>query len=203
MRDASIKIRTLGRKSGAAILSIGAVFFDRKTGKMGSEFYQEIGIKSALVGSALALEEMKWWSEHSDECKRLIECGSTTKTSLATALDHMATWMRAQAAGVPVIWTYGAGEVAILEEAYKIGAVGLTEPWHYSNVRSVLTLVDVLSVAAPKYIPHIAATSPNSTDTALDAAKKQATLIYRCLVGVMPNTRAPVKATTADEDDEL
>lgn len=196
MRDVSVRVRTLGRKRGAAILSIGAVFFDRKTGKTGSDFYQEISIASALNGSVLDHEPMKWWADHSVECKALLQRQNTPalKLDLATTLDRFTGWMRNAAAGVPIAWAYGNNDLAILEEAYMTGAVGLSEPWHYTNVRSVLTLQDAAVTARPGF--KLRTQPTRVADTALQSAKYQAAIIcdlFAALAG------KPV----ASEDDEL
>jgi hypothetical protein len=192
IRDCAIRIRTLGRKPGAAILSIGAVFFDRRTGKLGSDFYKEIGVLSAIRGSALDSVPLDWWKEHSDEAAALIE-RSKDKVPLATALENLCSWMRNASAGVPIVWTFGVNDITVLEEAFVIGAVGLSEPWHYSNIRSYLTLHDATYMAVPKVSLKMR-TTPNAN--ALDSAKDTAGMVVECF-------NALRKLPAMVEDDEL
>ena len=46
MNDVMVDLETLSTKPNAAIVSIGAVFFDPKTGELGDTYYQVIDIET-------------------------------------------------------------------------------------------------------------------------------------------------------------
>jgi len=64
----------LGTTPGCVILSIGAVFFDIDSGKLGKNFYSIISQDSCrLVGLKVEQETLKWWNSQSVEAKKLLE----------------------------------------------------------------------------------------------------------------------------------
>ena len=52
--DWSIDLETLDNKYSSAILSIGAVQFDRESGELGCRFYQEINVDSAVKSGTVS-----------------------------------------------------------------------------------------------------------------------------------------------------
>lgn len=138
----SIDLETLGVRSNAAILSIGVQQFNADTGKMGSTFYKEIEIDSALRSGAVSGDTLSWWVTQSKEAQRVF-VRSNEKLALPTALLELTTWMRAESLA-PIVWGNGATfDISILEHAYDHGCVGLKEAWHFTNIRDMRTLVDV------------------------------------------------------------
>ncbi len=49
MNNLMTDLETMGKKSIAPIVSIGGVFFDPQTGKLGPEFYKAVSLESAVV----------------------------------------------------------------------------------------------------------------------------------------------------------
>lgn len=49
MKNIMLDLETMGNGSKAAIVSIGAVFFNPLTGETGSEFYQVVSINSSPI----------------------------------------------------------------------------------------------------------------------------------------------------------
>ena len=162
----SIDLETLGTRYNAAILSIGVQQFDIGTGKLGETFYREIDLDSAIKAGKVTGSTLAWWALQGDAAKRVF--GSNGKTPLSVALEELRTWMRKKATN-PKVWGNGASfDISILEHAYDNGAVGLKEPWQYTNIRDMRTIMDYCLVKPKREGTH---------HNALDDAKYQAQCI--------------------------
>lgn len=188
--DFSVDLETLGTRYNAAILSIGVVQFDINTGTLGAEFYREIDIDSAIKAGRVTGSTLAWWARQAEAAKRVF--GEKDKTPLAVALDEMRAWMLKNSTD-PRPWGNGASfDITILEHAYDNGAVGLKEPWRYTKVRDMRTIMDYAD----------AATQPKRSGThhnALDDARHQAL----CIAAVHRSIVGKRKAMAAVQDDEL
>ncbi|HHY8354843.1 TPA: 3'-5' exoribonuclease domain-containing protein, partial [Escherichia coli] len=65
-----IDIETMGKNPNAAIISIGAIFFDPQTGDMGPEFSKTIDLDTA--GGVIDRDVIKWWLKQSREAQSAI-----------------------------------------------------------------------------------------------------------------------------------
>ncbi|ENC8133307.1 3'-5' exoribonuclease, partial [Escherichia coli] len=65
-----IDLETMGKNPDAPIISIGAIFFDPKTGDMGPEFSKTIDLDTA--GGVIDRDTMKWWLKQSREAQSAI-----------------------------------------------------------------------------------------------------------------------------------
>ena len=198
----SIDLETLGTRYNAPVISIGVAQFDPDTGKLGATFYREIDIDSAIKAGKASGSTLAWWAQQSDKARRVFS--PENKVSLATALDELSTWLRGMAMA-PKVWGNGAGfDITILEHAYENGCVGLKEAWHFSNVRDMRTLVDVVGLSKVAW-PERKGVHHN----ALDDAIYQAQVISLCwgIVKKKMGAGVPVAKTSVQkrvaEDDEL
>lgn len=177
-RDISIDIETLGTRFDAPVIAIGAVVFDRLTGNTGAEFYQEIDLDSAIRAGRVDGSTLSWWMTQSATARGVFPV-KKDKGSLATVLCNFADFCRSISGGVPIVWGNGATfDITILEHAFAVGSVGLSAPWHYTNVRDMRTLVDVSGLALG------AVPSVGVAHNALDDAKYQAHYIAAALMKV-------------------
>ena len=144
LNDISFDCESLGVDTDAPIISIGAVAFDRTTGKLGQTFYKEIGIDSAIKAGRVRADTLRWWINQSPQARVLLSKPDSEKPSLATVLLEFTTWARGVGKGVPRVWAKGPAEdVAWLRTALRNGSHGLAEPWGYNNVRDVRTIIEV------------------------------------------------------------
>ena len=137
--DVMLDLETLGNKSNAPILSIGAVEFDLITGKMGREFYKVIDLQSCLdVGLKINGSTFYWWMQQNQGARDAI-CVDK-KLPLATALHMFSAWMEDCVEDVG-IWGNGARfDIGILEDAYV--ACGYQKmPWNFRSEKDLRTLV--------------------------------------------------------------
>jgi exodeoxyribonuclease VIII len=167
--DISIDLETLGKRYNAPVLSIGAVQFDRMTSKIGSTFYKEIEIASAIKAGVADASTLTFWVNQSEKARRVFN-DSPNKVALATALDELSTWVRSRGMA-PRVWGNGASfDITILEHAYDNGCVGLKEAWHYTNIRDMRTAVDMADLQ-PNEWPENVGTHHNALDDATFQAK--------------------------------
>lgn len=204
-RDIAIDIETLGTRCDAPVLAIGACAFDRDTGKIGATFYEEVDFKSAVKAGRPNGDTVAWWMTQSKAAQQLFQKTKQEKRNLATALQMFGDWARGVGKGVPIVWGNGATfDIGILEYAYDHGCVGLKEPWHYTNIRDMRTIVDVCETVTgqqPGDFVKFEGTKHNAKDDAVHQAKVIAQAFALLRAG-----RVPVKVKAAalvDEDDEL
>jgi hypothetical protein len=172
----SIDLETLGTRYNAAILSIGVQQFDIGTGKLDETFYREIDLDSAIKAGKVTGSTLAWWAQQGEVAKRVF--GSNGKTPLSVALDELRTWMLKKATK-PKVWGNGSSfDISILEHAYDNGAIGLKEPWQYTDIRDMRTIMDYCLVKPKREGTH---------HNALDDAKYQAQCIAAAHRGITRN----------------
>jgi hypothetical protein len=205
--DVSIDLETLSHKYNAPILSIGAVAFNRDTGKTGPTFYQEIDIDSAIRVGTVTGGTVAWWITQNRDAKRIFddnEIARAKKMHLASALLNFTTFVRSL--GTPRPWGNGATfDITIIEHSIDRGSVGLEPPWAYWNIRDVRTVVDAAESLAGWKKDSVKRVGVHHN--ALDDATYQAHLVIEAWRALKPaSTKAaktPVPATQQDDDDEL
>jgi DNA polymerase III epsilon subunit-like protein len=160
LQDAMIDIETLGRKPGAAVLSIGAVVFGA-TG-LGESFYSPVLLQSCIdVGLTIDPETVAWWMKQSDEAREA--AFRADAPPLPVVLLRFTEWFVAQQVRCP--WCHGATfDVPILDAAYE--ACRLPAPWKFYDVRDTRTLYDLVGVKVDR--------SNGTHHNALDDARAQA-----------------------------
>ena len=134
-----LDLETMGNKSNAVIVSIGAVEFDIETGELGKEFYERIDLQSCLdVGLIVNGSTLYWWLQQSEAARNEI---CKKGNDLRSALVLFNTFMIFENDFKDIqIWGNGARfDIGILEDAYT--ALKLGTPWNFRNERDVRTLV--------------------------------------------------------------
>lgn len=208
--DVSLDIETLDNKFSSAILSIGAVAFDRRTGKLGKTYYREIDIDSAIKYGTVSASMLCWWMNQGEKAKEIFDDsakGKERKVHLATALQEFCTFIRSL--GAPFVWGNGSSfDVTIIEHAINTGSVGLVAPWSFWNVRDVRTVVDLAETITPWRKASVERDGVHHN--ALDDAAHQARLVLGGMVALGHKYTAastgkkivkPVEP--ADDDDDL
>jgi len=132
-----LDLETMGNKSGAALISIGAVEFDINTGETGREFYERINLQSSIdAGLIINGSTVYWWLQQNEKA-RMEVCKPAD--SLHNVLEKLRSFIACL--GDFEIWGNGLRfDVGILEDAYV--ALGYNEmPWNFRKERDVRTLV--------------------------------------------------------------
>ncbi|EPE4982723.1 3'-5' exoribonuclease domain-containing protein [Escherichia coli] len=133
-----IDIETMEKNPNAAIISIGAIFFDPQTGDMGPEFSKTIDLDTA--GGVIDRDVIKWWLKQSREAQSAI---LTDEIPLDDALLQLREFIAENSGEFFVqVWGNGANfDNVILRRSYE--RQGIPCPWHYHNDRDVRTIVEL------------------------------------------------------------
>lgn len=138
MPDVMVDLETTGTSPSAAILSIGAVAFDRTTNTLGPSFYRTIDLNSAVKrGGIVEADAFTWWMKQSDEAR----AGMGAGMPINIALLDFAVWLKEVC--VPWdqvrIWGNGADfDPVLLSQSYE--RCQLATPWKFWNTRCFRTL---------------------------------------------------------------
>ena len=133
--EVMVDLETLGTKSNAVILSIGAArFFPKEEGIM--EHFEVFVDPESCVRAGLVMDAstVMWWM-HEDRDLARKELMSCPRLQLPTALAMFADWLKGDR---PVWGNGGTFDNVILRNAY--GACGITTPWKYWNDRCYRTM---------------------------------------------------------------
>lgn len=139
-----VDIESMGKKAGAPIVSIGAVFFDPASGQMGPEFYKVISLESAMEwGGVPDASTIIFWLKATPEARSEIVMDHAIP--LDDALLQFKDFIAENAAnGKDSVQVWGNGATfdnVLLEDAYA--RTGISCPWKYWNNRDVRTIVEL------------------------------------------------------------
>lgn len=169
MNNIMLDLETLDLRPTAAILSIGAVFFDKRG--LGETFYHTITLDSCLTtGLSVSGDTFKWWMAQKGEARQAL---FVDPIPLGKALAELNHWVSAHADDAQVkVWGNGADfDNAILQHAYA--KAGLLTPWHFWNNRCYRTTCEILGAKQRK--------QEGVYHNALDDAKSQAKHLVQTL----------------------
>jgi hypothetical protein len=181
LHNVMIDLETVGTKPYSAIISIGAVFFDPKTGETGDTFYDVISLSSCIQsGLVMDAGAVQWWIKQDKEAQKIFH---DFKTTLPQSLTNFSAWLQKSGISEKTIKPWGNGssfDITLLECAYQV--CGIKPPWNYWNVRDVRTVVAMgegYSDAA-KTMPRDG-TYHNALDDAVHQVKYVTEILSKCL----------------------
>lgn len=134
-----LDLETMGNKSNAALISLGAVEFDINTGETGREFYKRIDLQSSLdVGLKINASTLYWWLTQNELARQEVAQGGE---NIIKVLNEFKRWLFKNNGEVGKLWGNGVRfDVGLLEDAYV--ACGYTEmPWGFRDELDLRTLV--------------------------------------------------------------
>lgn len=143
MKNVMIDIETLSTSKNAVIISLGAVFFEPTTGKLGRSFYYTITRQSCVeFGLEVDSKTEQWWSEQSPEARTVLNCPDAEDLDDVLQLFSGWLWENTEENQHIEIWGNGPSfDCAIIANAYQ--RCGIKLPWRYSNERCVRTVVEI------------------------------------------------------------
>lgn len=136
--DCMVDVECMGIRSDAALLSIGAVFFDLSTQTLGPTFLKTIHLGSAVTaGGTMDPSTVIWWLGQSDEARRGVQFGGH---HISNVLDDFAVWISQTCRPADVrMWGNSAEfDVLKIESAYQ--RCDKKVPWFWTNVRDFRTV---------------------------------------------------------------
>lgn len=159
-KHVSVDIETLGTAPGSAVIALGAVVFDPKTGETWNAFYASFNATALFYGFTTDPETIAWWEKQSDDAKRML---SVNNISIDKGLDEFYEWWKAVEGPNPDpkdpvrFWAKPPSfDEVLLGAAYQ--RVGIKRPWSYRAPRCVRTILDTAGMTerAMEGIPHYA-----------------------------------------------
>lgn len=140
MQDVMVDLETKGNKPGCMILSIGAVFFDPLTGKLGDQHYSVVSPTGQQeMGLHEDFETMAWWAQQAPGARAILNEAEQSELELYDALDGFTEFIAPAGLGAVKVWGNGSDfDNAILSVAYM--ATQRNIPWKFWNNRCFRTL---------------------------------------------------------------
>ncbi len=132
----SVDIETMGGPPKGALISIGAVYFDIRTGTLGAQFSVNIDLRSSVSKGMMTDEKtIKWWNGPSNA--EALELTKVDMVTLPDALMEFMNWI-AENRKQPMMWGNSSNfDNVILDEAFKL--CELPFPSHYRQWRDMRT----------------------------------------------------------------
>jgi exodeoxyribonuclease VIII len=155
MRALMIDLEAMGRMPDGAILSIGAVGFDRSTGLPleGAEFLHNVSLSSAMkAGLTVNPQTIEWWMAQPEEARKALL--DPAPVSLGAALEAL-TWFWFTGR-FSEMWSHQFDSVLLLSAYEKLGR---KVPWSYRQVRDLRTWESIygrLPKVPQEGVPHSA-----------------------------------------------
>jgi exodeoxyribonuclease VIII len=167
-----LDLETLGNKSDACIVSIGAVQFDINTGELGETFYQNINPSSSLYyGGTVDGDTIMWWLKQSEEARNALQ--EKPVIALKPALEKFNEFFKRCGKGLRV-WGNGCTfDNVIMANAFNKTFV--RKPWAYNadcDMRTIVALGKALLGVNIKDYERV-----GTYHNALDDAKFQAMVV--------------------------
>lgn len=153
MKDLMLDLETLSTSPRAAIVQIGACFFDRHTGEIGSTF--KTTCAPDIEKYAVDYSTIAWWMRQSDDA-RLSSFGDGAP-NIGQAISSFYQFVILQRAIVDFrIWAMPAAfDVVIIENALRTELFGV--PWKYNESRDVRTIMEVAEISKDeRVLPDVA-----------------------------------------------
>jgi hypothetical protein len=139
MQQIMLDLETLSTRPDAAILSIGACFFDIKTGKIGDTFHRHIQIDDAPERGHISADTVLWWLSQTEDARKAITQPTEADTLKAALYDFIKFVPRSPSI---TLWSNGATfDLVIIRQA--IERCKQFTPWQYWQERDTRTIVDI------------------------------------------------------------
>ncbi|EFN5649871.1 exonuclease [Escherichia coli] len=178
-----IDLETMGKKSNAPIVVIGAVFFDPQTGEIGPTFYIVISLVDAMdTGAVPDGSTIEWWLAQSSEARSAI---LVDQVKLVDALIQFREFINEYSDEEFVqVWGNGATfDNTILRTSYE--RLNIPCPWRYYNDRDVRTIIELGKTIG--FDARTVILFEGVRHHALDDARHQAKYVTATIQKLIPN----------------
>lgn len=134
--DLMIDLETLGTTPDAVVISLGAVFFDVKTGTLGPQFYQVLDVTDQMrAGREVSPDTLKWWMGQAEAAKKVFHEKAKAPREVMALFSQ---WAKANGGSKMQVWGNGSTfDISILENLYR--QLGEPQPWAYYSVMDLRT----------------------------------------------------------------
>ena len=160
-----IDLETMGTTPDSAIVSVGAVMFDPRTGKVGKaetkySFYAELDwdFQNRFISESTE----QWWKEQSESTREALH----GIDDLGEVLQGLSEWLPKNAK----VWGNGSiFDIAMLEHAYR--ELDIPIPWKFYNIRDCRTIRDLYETKTGTWQKDAGAGAHNSLHDAIYQAQ--------------------------------
>lgn len=145
MNHVMIDIETMGTNPNAPIASIGAVFFNPKTGELGEQFYCRVDFENDMLNGAVPDGgTIKWWLRQSSEARAELICDDADATIIFRAVSDLSDWLTDNADNLKSlkVWANSPSFDLVIMKS-KFERLGFDIPWKYWNEQDVRTIKEV------------------------------------------------------------
>ena len=142
MKDLMLDIETLGVNDDALVVSIGAVFFDPKTGETGKEFYRVLDYQDQIdEGRKPTASTIQFWLNQSKEAQQVFHENATPTTDALLSFQEFVIENCEPDKVKP--WGNGPSfDLTIMESLFRDFKVSI--PWKFWNVRCLRTFKEYI-----------------------------------------------------------
>lgn len=136
MKDCMIDLETLGTDPNCPVVSLGAVFFDIETKKLGPTFYLPCDVSEQIArGRKPSGDTIKWWMSQSDAAKKVFH---EQAKPMAEVLTLFIQWYKANYPKGAYVWGNGSTfDITIMEDLFRDYKIKL--PWGYNKAMDLRT----------------------------------------------------------------
>lgn len=142
MNNIMLDVETMGRHEDAAVVAIGAVFFDEHTGQLGPEFYRAIHLATSVnLGFKMEAATVLFWLGQPEEARRAILFNAV---HVSDAFEDFVCWVKANGPKEKTdlrMWGCSPSFDCTKVEAH-LTALNLEVPWLYWAERDYRTIRD-------------------------------------------------------------
>ncbi|GIA24021.1 3'-5' exoribonuclease [Vibrio cholerae] len=141
MKNLMIDLETMGKSSNAAIVAIGACFFEPSTGEIGEKFSRIISLESSQQFGLVDASTVLWWMKQSSEAREVLN--SREAVHIKQALHDFRQFTN-DGLSQPLVWGNGSSFDCVILKNTIIQCLGEQYvPWQFWNERDVRTMVDL------------------------------------------------------------
>ena len=174
MNNLMLDIETMGTGPNAAIMAIGACYFDPVTGDVGDTFHEQVNLDSY---GEIDASTVIWWMKQDDEARSKFYDNHKAR-NINEVLHDFSKFVKPNTQ----VWGNGvAFDNVKIDNAYR--SRGLKTPWDFWNDRDVRTMVELGKIKGvdPKRDLPFEGVKHDALADAIHQAK-YVSLIYRVLV---------------------
>lgn len=136
MNHIMLDIETMGTSSNAAIMSIGACYFNPATGEIGDTFHEQVDISS---NGQIDASTVIWWMDQDDEARSKFK-NNGKAGHINAVLAEFADFVKPNCQ----VWGNGiAFDNVIIRTACEHPSFPRGAPWKFWNDRDVRTMVEL------------------------------------------------------------
>ena len=172
LRHVMIDLETMGTKPDCAIVSIGAVVFDPRYGKVSKDTFY-VGLEWESQDRVINQDTVLWWGKQTNQARDALD----GLDDLGDALTELSGWLPKDSK----VWGNGATfDISMLEHAYR--QLDLEVPWKFWNIRDCRTVLDMYESVRGGFNKKSGGCLHNALDDAIFQAQ-YITMMWNRLLG--------------------